>query len=89
MASGDRCELHDAAILVETGESEVLLRLAHSPIGDECHQCGVCRWARTYIERRLAERGGRALPAAENAEAAWHELQGALVEVRSSMHRTQ
>jgi len=89
MASTDRCELHDAAIVVGTGDSEALLRLAHSPIGDECHQCGVCRWARTYIERRLAERGGRALPSSESADAAWHELQGALVEVRSSMRKAR
>jgi hypothetical protein len=87
MSELDPCGLHEAAVVASADESEELLRLAHSPIGDECQRCTVCRAARTYIERRLAERAGRPLPANQNAEVAWRQLQAALVDLRTSLHR--
>lgn len=79
--------MHEAAIAVAPGEPEAFLRWARTPIGDECRRCSVCRSARTYIERRLAERAGKVPPTGESAEAAWHELQSALAEARSAIRR--
>ena len=47
MVDADPCQLHEVAILIGTDESENLLRLGRSPIGDECRRCQVCRSART------------------------------------------
>jgi len=85
MDTPDRCELHETALGSGRGDTESLLELEHSPIGAECQRCSVCRWARTFIERRLAERGGRMLPKSENADTAWAELQAALRAVRSAV----
>jgi len=81
-----RCELHEAVVDFGGEGTEALMGLARSPIGAECQRCAVCRWARTFIERRLAERTGRVLPMPENADAAWAELQTALRAVRASVH---
>ena len=80
------CELHKAAVDIGADESDAFLHLARSPIGDECQRCAVCRYARTYIERRLAERAGRTYPAGENAEAAFRELQAAIRGFRTAVH---
>jgi len=85
MVEADRCELHDVAIVIGTDQSESLLRLGHSPLGDECQHCQVCRSAREYIQRRLDERSGRTLPAGENAEAAWKKLRAAVEHARTSI----
>ena len=80
------CALHESAILIGTDRSETLLRLAQSPMGDECQKCHVCRSARTYVQRRLEEAAGVVLPRGENAEAAWRVLQRAVEEARAAMH---
>jgi hypothetical protein len=87
MEGRDRCDLHDAAFEVSSGEPETFLQWAHTPIAEECRRCAVCRTARTYIERRLAERAGTVPPTGESAEAAWHELQSAVAEARSAIRR--
>jgi hypothetical protein len=86
MARGGGCELHQAAILVGTDESESLLRLAHSPIGDECQMCSVCRLAREYIERRVAEQAGYVFPSDEGGEAILVKLQAAVASVKDTVH---
>jgi hypothetical protein len=88
MVESGGCELHEAAIVVGTDESETLLRLARSPIGDECQHCSVCRLARTYIERRLAERAGRVFPREQNGDAIWRQLQAALDGVKGPPRKT-
>lgn len=88
MVDPDRCELHDVALFVEEDEAEALLRLARSPIGDECQVCPVCRSAREYVERRLTEQAGYVPPPGENAEAAWRKLQVAIEEAKASIHKT-
>lgn len=85
MDPADRCELHEAVVGFGRDDTEAVLGLAHSPIGAECQRCSVCRWARTFIERRLAERSGRPLPKPESADAAWAELQHALTAVRTAV----
>jgi hypothetical protein len=87
MTEPDGCELHDAAILSGAGESEDLLRLAHSPIGDECQRCSVCRLARVFVELRLAERAGNVFPRDQSAEAAWGKLQAAIASVKLSVRK--
>jgi hypothetical protein len=88
MVDPDRCELHEAAILIGTDDSENLLRLARSPIGDECQMCPICRLAREYVGRRMAERAGRVFPKDESGEAVRLKLQSAVETVRTSVHRT-
>jgi hypothetical protein len=88
MVETDRCELHDVAIFNGTEESDALLRLARSPIGDECQICSVCRSAREYVERRLAEEGGQVFPPDLSAEAAWRKLQAAIESAKASVHKT-
>ena len=83
------CELHDAAIGARAGEADEFLQWAHTPIGDECQRCAVCRWARTYIDRRLAERAGVPPRSEDSSEVAWKHLQAALAEVRSTIHRSR
>jgi hypothetical protein len=72
------CELHDLVLFGGAEESEVLLRLARSPIGDECQRCLVCRSAREFVERRLAERAGEVFPPDQSGEAAQRKLQAAI-----------
>jgi hypothetical protein len=88
MADSERCELHEVAILIGTDETEDLLRLERSPIGDECRRCAVCRSAREYVARRLDERAGRVLPPDESGEAAWRNLQAAIAKARASIHQS-
>ena len=88
MVDPDRCELHEVAIFVGEDEAEALLRLARSPIGDECQVCPVCRSAREYVERRLTEQAGFVPPPGENADAAWHKLQTAIAETKASIRKT-
>jgi len=83
-----RCALHEAAVLIGTDESEDLHRLAHSPIGDECRMCSVCRLAREYVDRTLAEKSGRVFPPDESGEAIRQKLQRAVDSVRVSVHHT-
>jgi len=85
MHGPDRCDLHDAALQATAGKPEVFLRWASTPIGEECRRCPVCRTARTYIERGLAERAGRVPPAGESADVAWRQLQSAVAEARSAI----
>jgi hypothetical protein len=79
------CELHDVALFGGAEESEALLRLARSPIGDECQRCPVCRSAREYVERRLAERAGWVYPPDRSAEAAQRDLQAAIERAKASI----
>ncbi len=87
MSEPDPCQLHEAVILVGTDESEALLRLGRSPIGDECRRCHVCRSAREYIQRRLDERSGRVFPPDQNGEAAWRNLQAAVESAKGSTRK--
>lgn len=86
MADPAECELHDVALFTGREESEVLLRLARSPIGDECQRCPVCRSARVYVERRLAERAGLVFPPDQSGEAARRSLQAAIDRAKASIH---
>ena len=88
VAPSDRCELHEAVIVIGAGESEDFQRLARSPIGDECQRCTVCRLAREYVERRLAEQAGYRFPSEQDGDAAWRELRSAVDQVRTSVHKT-
>lgn len=81
------CTLHEAAIAIGESQPEAFLRWARSPIGDECRRCTVCSRARTYVERRLAERAGRVPPPGESADAAWRELQSAVADARLAIRR--
>lgn len=89
MVGTAECELHHSAILIGPDESEAWVRLAQSPIGDECRHCQVCRAARTYVARRLDERSGRVLPPGENGEMAWRDLQLAVTEAKAAFHRPE
>lgn len=86
MTGSELCELHEAALFSRPEESEALLRLARSPIGDECQLCPVCRSAREYVGRLLAERTGETLPAGHDSQAAWKELQTSIGKVKSTVH---
>lgn len=88
MPEPDRCELHEVALLADEEEAEELFRLARSPIGDECQICVVCKFAREYVERRLAEQSGYAPPAGEDSGASWQSLQSAIQSVRTTVRRT-
>jgi len=88
MAESLQCELHEVAILIGTDQSEDLLRLARSPIADECRMCSVCRLAREYVELRVAERAGQVFPTDENSEAIRRKLELAVGTVKASVHRT-
>jgi len=88
MADPDRCELHEVAILIGTDESEDILRLGRSPIGDECRRCPVCRSAREYVQRRLDERSGLVFPPDQSGEAAWRNLRAAIERAKASIHMT-
>jgi hypothetical protein len=88
MPDPDSCDLHDAAVFGGAEEREVLLRLARSPIADECRSCPVCRLAREYVQRRLDERAGLVFPPDQSGEAAWRRLQAAVDSVKVSVHRS-
>ncbi len=85
MVDPDECELHEVVLFSGADESEALLRLARSPIGDECQRCPVCRSAREYIERRLAERAGRVFPPNQSGEAALRNLQAAIDRAKAAI----
>ena len=87
MDPADRCELHEVAIVVGRPDSEELVQLARSPIGDECRMCPICRLAREYVDRRLAEGAGLVFPAEESGEAVWRRLRSAVEGVKTSVHR--
>jgi len=86
MADPDRCELHEVALFVAQDEARELFRLAQSPIGDECQICPVCKCAREYVERRLAEESGRPTPLGEDSSTSWKQLQTAIQSVRTTVH---
>ena len=87
MTDRDQCELHEAAVFNGPQETDDLLRLARSPIGDECQICSVCRSAREFIERRLAEQAGQVFPPGQNGDAAWKKLQNAIASAKLSVHK--
>ncbi len=87
MADSDQCELHEVAVFNGPQEADDLLRLARSPIGDECQICSVCRSAREFIERRLAEQAGQVFPPGQNGDAAWKKLQNAIATAKLSVHK--
>lgn len=89
MPESDRCELHEVAIFSGERGTEDLLRLARSPIGDECQLCPVCRSAREYVELRLVERSGQEPPPGMSTDAAWKKLQAAVESAKTSMHRSR
>lgn len=85
MVDPDPCELHEVALFADEGHTEELFRLVRSPIGDECQICVVCKLAREYVERRLAERSGYVPPSGEDSSASWRSLQDAIQTVRTSV----
>jgi len=87
MVESDRCELHEVAVFASEDEAGELLRLARSPIGDECQICPVCRAAREYVARLLAERSGQVPPTGEGADASWQQLQRAIQDAKASIRR--
>jgi hypothetical protein len=89
MEDRDRCELHETAVLAGEDETEDLLQLARSPIGDECQICPVCRAAREYAERLLAERTGYVPPPGESADASWKKLQQAIQAAKATIVKSR
>jgi hypothetical protein len=89
MVDADSCALHDVAIVIGTDESEDLLRLGHSPLGDECRRCPVCRSARTYVQRRLDERAGLRPPPGQGSDVAWKELLNAVETAKHAIRRPE
>lgn len=88
MSDSDRRELHQVAILIGDNESDAVEQLARSPIGDDCQSCPVCRAAREYVDRRLAELTGRVFPPDQSGEAAWRKLQAAVKKTKSAVRGT-
>jgi hypothetical protein len=88
MADPDECELHEVALFVGEDEAQALVQLARSPIGDECQICPICRSAREYVARRIAEQQGHVPPPGESAEASWKKLQTAVQSAKLTIHRT-
>jgi len=88
MDESDRCELHEVAIFASEDETDDLLRVARSPIGDECQICPVCRAAREFVERRLAEKAGFVPPPGESADSSWTKLQTAVQSAKATIHKT-
>ena len=86
MPPSDECDWHGAAIHAGPEESELLLRLAQSPIGDECQRCAICYYAQEYVERRLAERAGQVFAPDQSADATWRKLRAAVEDVRPRVH---
>lgn len=87
MDESDRCELHEVAMVAGEDEAEKLLRLARSPIGDECQICEVCRAAREFVQRQLVEKAGFVPPPGESADASWAKLQTAIRSAKATIHR--
>lgn len=81
-------ELHQVAVRLGDSEPDTVVQLAHSPIGDDCQTCPVCRCAREYVERRLGEQAGRVFPPDQNSEAAWRKLQMAVEQTKTSVHKS-
>ena len=88
MSGPEPCELHDEALRSGPGVTDDLVRLARSPIGDECRNCPVCRSAREFVELRLDEMVGRVFPHERGGEAAWERLQQAVRDVRVTVRRS-
>jgi len=88
MVEPEGCELHQVAIFTAPEDAESLVRLARSPIGDDCQVCPVCRSAREFVERRLAEQAGRVFPPDQSGEAAWRKLQAAIETAKASVHKS-
>ena len=88
MVEADRCELHEVAVFAGEDKTDSLLRLARSPIGDECQICPVCRAAREYVERLVAERTGYVPPPGESADASWQKLQQAIQGAKATIVKT-
>ena len=88
MVDPERCDWHEAAIFGDKDGSEALLELAHSPIGDECQRCLVCRSAQEFVDRRLAERSGRTFPPGQDSDAAWKKLRAAIAQVGAPPQRS-
>jgi len=86
MPEPDRCELHEAAVVAAPSDAGDLVRLSQSPIGDECQFCPVCRAAREFVERRLAETTGYVPPAGESANESWAKLQTAIRGAKVKIH---
>jgi hypothetical protein len=89
MEDPDRCELHEAAVFAGEDETEDLLRLARSPIGDECQICPVCRAAREFVERLIAEKTGYVPPPGESADVSWQKLQQAIQGAKATIVKTR
>ncbi len=87
MGDGSPCELHDVGLYLGTTDAGTLLELAHSPIGDECRICPVCRLAREYVQVRLGEMTGRSYPTEADSAALRRQLEHAVDSVRSVHHR--
>ena len=87
MSDTDQCELHEVSVFGGREDTETLLRLSRSPIGDECQICPVCRSAREYINLRLAEQLGPVLPTHPTSEAALKKLQAAVQAAKASVHK--
>jgi len=85
MDDPDECELHEVALVAGKNETQDLIRLAQSPIGDECQICPVCRSAREFVERRLAEQSGFRPPPGESADVSWGKLQKAIAAAKSNI----
>jgi len=85
MVDPDRCDLHEIAVQIGSDESEAFSSLRHSPLGDDCQHCHVCRAARTYVERRLGELERPGPTAGAAREAAWRELQSAVSAARTAI----
>jgi hypothetical protein len=88
MADPEECELHEVALFADPDQPRELIRLAQSPIGDECQFCPVCRSAREYVERRLAEQSGHVPPPGESADESWTKLQKAVETAKTAIHRS-
>jgi hypothetical protein len=87
MPDPEPCELHDTLLFGRPEGAQDLVRLARSPIGDECRSCSVCRLAREYVTARLDEEAGRPVPTDQHSEAAWERLRSAVERVRAtSLH---
>jgi len=89
MLEPEPCDLHRSVTLAPPDEADELLRLARSPIGDECRNCAVCRLAREYVYRRLEERAGRVFPPDQTGEAVLLRLQAAVENAKVTVHRPE
>ena len=86
MGAPESCELHDIGLFLGSSDSDALLELARSPIGDECRICPVCRLAREYVQVRLGEMSGQRYSTEGNSEALRRELESAVRSVKANHH---